>query len=504
MFMELFSNVYTTFINLLFSVNILYTILGGFIGTVTGALPGLGPSSSIALFIPMTFGLNPITGMVFLCNIYQGTMYGGRITSILANIPGDNPAIVTCFEGYPMAKKGRAGPAMGISGLASFLGGMVGLMGLMLFAGPVSNFALRFGPPEYFGLMVFALSCIGILSGKSPSKGIAMAALGLLCGTVGHDFVSGTIRLTYGLVDLVDGIDLIPLSLGAFAVSELLFVLEKGMKVELIKSKLTLSNLYPSLEEILRSRWPVVRGSLIGFLVGVLPGAGGTPATFISYAVEKKVSKRSAEFGTGVVEGLASPESSNNASEGGALIPLLTLGVPGSGGTAILLGGLMIWGIRPGPLLFQQNPDFVWYVVAGLLLGNIALLIMNVGFIPMFVTLLKAIQPYFLSAVTVLCITGVYACSYSFFDAWVMLLFGVIGYFARKLDYPMAPLVLGLVLGPRTEESLRQSLMMSHGSFSIFFQGPISAILLIVGLAVIFFPFFRFCCKMAKSALKGV
>ncbi|MBW2145661.1 MAG: tripartite tricarboxylate transporter permease [Deltaproteobacteria bacterium] len=500
--MELFHHVYNASIDLLLSVTILYTLLGGFIGTMTGALPGLGPSASLALFIPMTFGLNPIVGMVFLCNIYQGTMYGGRITSILANIPGDNPAIVTCFEGYPMAQKGRAGPAMGISGISSFLGGMVGLTGLMFFAGPVSDFAIRFGPPEYFGLMVFALSCIGILSGKSQSKGIAMAALGLLCATVGHDFVTGTIRLTYGIVELVDGIDLIPVSLGAFAVSQVLFIMEKEMKIQFIKTKLTLSNLYPSMEELFRSKWPVVRGSLIGFLVGVLPGAGGTPATFISYAVEKKVSKRSDEFGTGMVEGLAAPESSNNSSEGGALIPLLTLGVPGSGGTAILLGGLMIWGIRPGPLLFQQNPEFIWYIIAGLLLGNLGLLILNVGFIPLFVTMLRMVQPYLLSAITVLCITGVYAYSFSFFAAWVMLLFGGIGYFARKLDYPMAPLVLGLVLGPRTEDSLRQSMMMSQGSFSIFFEGPISAALLTVGLTILLYPLFRFVFNTAKRAIK--
>jgi putative tricarboxylic transport membrane protein len=500
--MDLFSNVYNSSVNLLFSVNILYTILGGFIGTITGALPGLGPSSSIALFIPLTFGLNPVTGMVFLCNIYQGCMYGGRITSILANIPGDAPAIVTCFEGYPMAKKGRAGPAMGISGLASFLGGMVGLAGLMLFAGPVSNFAVRFGPPEYFGLMVFALSCIGILSGKSPSKGIAMGVLGLLCGAVGHDFVSGAIRMTYGITDLVDGIDLIPMALGAFALSEVLSVLEKGVKVTLIKSKLSFSNLYPSMEELIRCKWPIVRGSIIGFLVGVLPGAGGTPATFISYAVEKKVSKRSAEFGTGVVEGLASPEASNNASEGGALIPLLTLGVPGSGGTAILLGGLMIWGIRPGPMLFQQNPDFVWFVVSGLLLGNITLLILNLGFIPLFVNLLRIIEPYLLSAITVLCIIGVYACSLSFFDVWVMLAFGILGYVGRKLDYPMAPLILGLVLGPRTEDSLRQSMMMSQGDLSIFFHGPISAVLLTVGLVVIFYPAFRYVFLAARRGVR--
>ena len=500
--MELFQNVYNSSVNLLFSINIFYTILGGFIGTITGALPGLGPSSSIALFIPLTFGLNPVTGMVFLCNIYQGCMYGGRITSILANIPGDAPAIVTCFEGYPMAKKGRAGAAMGISGLASFIGGMVGLTGLMLFAGPVSDFAVRFGPPEYFGLMVFALSCIGILSGTSPAKGIAMGVLGLLCAAVGHDFVSGAVRLTYGVTELVEGIHLIPMALGVLALSEVLFILEKGVKVSLIKSKLTLKNLYPSLQELARMKWPVVRGSIIGFLVGVLPGAGGTPATFISYAVEKKVSKRPEEFGTGAVEGLASPESSNNASEGGALIPLLTLGVPGSGGTAILLGGLMIWGIRPGPMLFQENPDFVWFVISGLLLGNIALLILNVGFIPLFVSLLKTVEPYLLSAITVLCVAGVYSCSASFFDVWVMLAFGIIGYIARKLEYPMAPLILGLVLGPRTEDSLRQSMMMSQGDLSIFFHGPISAILLTAGLAVIVYPAFRYAFIAFRNGMK--
>lgn len=500
--MELLFNVSNTTIELLLSGIVFYTLLGGFIGTLTGALPGLGPSASLALFIPMTFSFDPIVGMVFLCNIYQGTMYGGRITSILANIPGDNPAIVTCFEGYPMAQQGRAGPAMGISGISSFVGGMVGLTGLMFFAGPISNFAIRFGPPEYFGLMIFALSCIGILSGKSAIKGIAMAALGLLCATVGHDFVSGSIRLTYGIVELVDGIDLIPLSLGAFAISQVMTFMEKDIKIDFIKTKLTLSNLYPSVEDLIRSKWSIVRGALVGFFVGVLPGAGGTPATFIAYAMEKKVSKHGDKFGTGQVEGLAAPEAANNSSEGGALIPLLTLGVPGSGGTAILLGGLMIWGIRPGPLLFQENPEFIWYIIAGLLIGNIGLLILNVGFVPLFVTILKLVQPYLFTTITVLCLTGVYAYSFSFFAAWVMLAFGVIGYFAKKLGYPMAPLVLGLVLGPRTENSLRQSMMMSQGSLSIFVESPICATLLTVGLLIIFYPMGSYFFKMIKLSLR--
>jgi len=496
--MQLLENVLGTSVELIFSWRILYTLLGGFIGTIAGALPGLGPVSAMALFIPMTFVLDPITGMVFLINIYQGTMYGGRITSILANIPGDAPAIVTCFDGFPMAKKGRVGSAIGISGLSSFFGGMVGLTGLMLLARPVSSFALRFGPPEYFGLMVFVLSCVGILSGKSVAKGVSMAALGLMCGTIGHDFISGSIRLTFGIVELVDGIDLIPLGLGAFAVNELLFVMEKGTQVELIKTQLNLANLYPSKLELLRARWATVRGALTGFIVGVLPGAGGTPATFISYAIEKKVSKTPEAFGSGMVEGLAGPESANNASEGGALIPLLTLGVPGSGGTALLLGGLMIWGIRPGPLLFQNDPKFIWFIIAGLLVGNIGLLVLNLGFIPMFVTLLRVIQPFFASAITVLCLTGVYSYSYSFFDAWVMLFFGIIGYLGRKADYPMAPLILGLVLGPKTEYSLRQSIMMSQGDLSIFFHSPISAVLLSLGLIMIFYPVFVYLFKQTR------
>lgn len=490
--MNIFTDVLSACTHLVTSVNIFYTILGGFIGTIAGALPGLGPSSSLAIFIPLTFVLDPISGIVFLLNIYQGTMYGGRITSILANIPGDNPAIVTCFEGYPLALQGRAGPAMGISGVSSFCGGLFGLAGLTLFAFPVSNFAVRFGPPEYFGLMVFSLSCIGILSADSPIKGIAMAALGLLCGTVGHDFVTGHIRMTYGIVGLVDGIDLVPMALGAFAVSELLFGIEKGVETEFIKTRLRLSNLFPSLQELIRCKFAILRGALTGFLVGVLPGAGGTPATFISYAIEKKASKSPEKFGTGVAEGLSGPEAANNSSEGGALIPLLTLGVPGSGGTAILLGGLMIWGIRPGPMLFKENPEFVSYIIAGLLIGNIGLLILNIAFIPLFVTLLKVIRPYFNSSITVLCLTGVYAASFDFFDAWVMLVFGIVGYFARKLDYPMAPLVLGLVLGPRTEDSLRQSVMMSQGSFSIFFTSPIAAVLLIVGMSIIAYPMLRY------------
>jgi len=500
--MEIFQNVYETSLRLLFSVNIIYTVLGGFLGTLIGALPGLGAPAGIALFLPLMFGFNSITGMVFLINIYQGVMYGGRISSILAGIPGDAVAIVTCFEGHPMALKGRAGPAIGLSGLSCFIGSLVGLTGLMLIAVPVSDFAIRFGPPEYFALMVFALSCIGILSAESPAKGITMAALGLLCGAVGHDSLSGQIRATYGIVELIEGISLIPLALGAFALSELFLLLERGLKVHLIESKLTLSNLYPSIREVIQVKWAILRGSLLGFFVGVLPGAGAVPATFMSYALEKKISKRSHEFGTGVIEGLAAPEAANNSTEGGALIPLMTLGVPGSGAAAVLMGALMIWGIQPGPQIFEQNAELMWYIIAALLLGNIALFILNVGFIPIFVALLKFIQPVFLSAITVLCLTGVYAYSFSFFDAWVMLVFGVIGYLARKLEYPTAPLIIGLVLGDRTESSLRQSLMMSHSDFAIFFGSWISTTLLLGAFVVVSYPLFRYAFTVVMKKFK--
>lgn len=493
--MDFFLGILDSCLHIITSDIIFYTILGGFIGTIAGSLPGLGPSSSLALFIPMTFFLDPMTGIVFLLNIYQGTMYGGRITSILANIPGDSPAIVTCFEGYPMAMKGRAGAAMGISGFSSFFGGLIGLAGLAMFAFPVSAFAIRFGPAEYFGLMVFALSCIGILSGDNPIKGVIMAIIGLICGAIGHDFVSGHIRLTFGMVDLVDGIDLVPMALGAFAVSELFFGIEKGGEVQFIKMKLKLSEMYPTLDDFFRSKFAIIRGAIVGFLIGVLPGAGGTPATFISYAIEKKVSKRSKEFGTGVIEGLAGPESANNASEGGALIPLLTLGIPGSGGTAILLGGLMIWGIRPGPMLFTSNPELVSIIIGGLLVGNVTLLILNIAFIPFFVTLLKVIRPYMNSSVTTLCLIGCYASSFNYFDAWIMLAFGIFGYFGRKLDYPMAPLILGLVLGPKTEDSFRQSLMLAQGDYSIFFESLISTVFLSIGLLMIFMPIMKYIFK---------
>jgi putative tricarboxylic transport membrane protein len=464
--------------------NFIAIVCGSILGVLVGALPGIGPSAGAALLLPLTLTLTPTIALVLLCSLYVGCMFGGRITSILANIPGDDASIATCFDGYPMTLKGRAGPALGITAISSYIGGLMGLIIVIFTAKQVARFGLYFGPAEYFALMALALSATAILGGNNPAKGIAMTALGLLIAMVGLDFVSGKMRLTFGNIYLERGIDFLPVSVGMFALSELFKQLEEGIRLSFHKGRFGLKDVMPTREDVAVTTLPIARGGLLGFIIGVLPGAGGTIASFMTYAMEKRLSKRSEEFGTGVPEGVASVEAANNAAAFGAMVPLLTLGIPGSGTTAIMLGGLIMWGVRPGPLFITQQADLFWSLIGALFVANIVLLLLNTAFIPFFVRALKALSPYLEPLIAVLCMVGVFGLNNSIIDVWLMLGFGILGYLLKKCDYPVGPVILAVVLGPLAEGSFRQALMMSRGSMAIFVASPLAKALMMGALLI--------------------
>lgn len=459
-------------------VNFIAMVCGSALGVLVGALPGIGPSAGIALLLPLTFALSPTVALILLCSLYVGCMFGGRITSILANIPGDNASIATCFDGYPMTLKGRAGPALGITAISSYIGGLMGLFVVIFTAKQVARFGLLFGPAEYFALMFLALSATAILSDNNPAKGIAMTALGLLIAMVGLDFVSGKMRLTFGSIFLEGGIDFLPVSVGLFAMGELFKQLEEGIKLHFERDRFGLKDLMPTREDISVTAKPILRGGLLGFIIGVLPGAGATIATFMTYAMEKKLSRRSEEFGTGVPEGVASVESANNAAAFGAMVPLLTLGIPGSGTTAVILGGLIMWGVRPGPLFIVNQAELFWSLMGALFTANIVLLVLNTAFIPFFVRTLKFLAPYIEPLIAILSTVGVFSINSSIIDVWLMFGFGVLGYLLKKCNYPVGPVILAVVLGPLAEGSFRQALIMSRGSMYIFVASPLSKVLM--------------------------
>ncbi len=467
-------------------INIFYVLLGCIAGTLIGALPGIGPPAGVAILIPLSFGMDPTTAMILMAGLYYGAMYGGTITSVLVNVPGESSSVMTTLDGYQMALKGRAGPALGMAAFASFIAGTFSIVMLMLLAPPIARAALAFGPPEYVGLLVLGLTAVTTLVGRSQIRGILSGLFGLMLAMVGLDAISGGGRYTYGSVELLDGIDFLPVAVGLFGVGEVLVSIER--LIDLKPMKAPLRTLIPTLEDWKRSLSPIARGSVAGFLLGVLPGAGATVATFIAYGLEKRFARRRSQLGTGIIEGVASPEAANNASTGGAMIPLLTLGLPGSGTTAVMLGALIMLGITPGPLLFQQRPDFVWSLIASMYIGNVALLILNIAFVPAFVWALRMPYSILASVILVLCIVGVYSVNYSTFDIWIMFAMGVLGYGMRKLDFPAAPAVLALVLGQQLETSLRQSLLISRGSLEIFVTRPIAVTLLALALAVLVVP----------------
>jgi putative tricarboxylic transport membrane protein len=461
----------------------LYAFIGCLIGTLVGVLPGVGPLAGISLLLPATFGMDATRAIVMLAGIYYGAMYGGSTTSILMRIPGEAASVMTCIDGYAMARKGRAGAALAIAAVGSYVAGTVSIVGLMLLAPPLAAFALRFGPPEYFALLLFGLLVLAYMSAGSMLKSLAMAALGLLLGMVGIDQMSGYFRYSYGVVELGDGLGVVPVAVGLFGLAEILATAGQAVPPQVIKPRL--AELLPSREEWRDSTLPIARGTLVGFLIGIIPGSAHIISSFVSYALEKKLSHRPEEFGHGAVAGVAGPESANNAATSGAFVPMLALGVPSGPIPAVMLAAMMVHGVSPGPLLITQQPELFWGFIASMYVGNIVLLILNLPLVGLFVNLLRVPYPYLYPAILVFSVLGVYAVNGSVVDLWIMLFMGVLGYVLRKLGFETAPIVLGVVLAPMIELALRQSLAMSDGHYGIFFQRPIAATLLAVGLVMI-------------------
>jgi putative tricarboxylic transport membrane protein len=432
--------------------------------------------------------MNPASAMIMLAGIYYGAKYGGSTTSILMNVPGESASVVTCLDGYQLARKGRAGAALGIAAIASFIAGTVGVLGLMLVAPPLAKFALAFSSPEYFALMAFGLAMVVLLAGSSLLKALLAMLLGLWIAGMGTDPFSSVSRFTFGRMELLSGIDFVVVAIGVFALGEVLCNVEKREAANLLPVPKGLRNLLPTMQDMKDCRFAFVNGSIVGFLLGVLPGGGSTIASFISYGLEKAVSSRRELFGTGVIEGVAAPEGANNSETGGALVPLLTLGIPGSGTTAILLVALVMWGFKPGPLFIADNPALFWGLVASMYIGNVMLLILNLPLVPLFAQLLRLPVYMLYPLILGVSLVGVYSVSGSSFDLALLAAFGLLGYLMRKLDYPSAPLILGLVLGGGLERALRQSLMMSEGSLAILVQRPISALMLSLAVLLLASP----------------
>jgi putative tricarboxylic transport membrane protein len=461
-------------------VNLLYCLVGVTLGTLIGMLPGLGPTAGIAILIPITAGLPSVTAIIMLAGIYYGSYYGSSTSAILINTPGMGASVVTALDGYAMARQGRAGPALGMTTIASFVGGSTSIILLMLLAPPLASLAIGFGPPEYFALMFLGLTIIAGVAGKSLAKGLVAGAFGILLATPGLDPITGLARFAYGRADLMGGIDFISVVVGLFAISEVLSNLE-GEVLKVYETRVR--GIYPSRADWRRSAGALVRGSFLGFFVGILPGASNAVAAFLAYDIERKASKHPDRFGTGVIEGVTAPEAANNAACSGGLVPLLTLGLPANSVLAVLLGALMIHGLRPGPLLFEASPEFVWGLIASMYIGNVMLLILNLPLIPLWVMLIRVPYPVLAPLVLMLSFIGAYGVRNSLFDVWVTMAFGIIGYLMRKLEFPPAPVILGLILGPRIEAALGQSLIMSRGNPAIFFARPMSLVLMLLAVA---------------------
>jgi putative tricarboxylic transport membrane protein len=474
--METLSHLFYGFQVCLQPQNLFYCFLGCLGGTLVGVLPGLGPQAAIALLLPATVYMSPTAAIIMLAGIYYGAMYGGSITSILVNIPGEAASVVTCIDGYQMALQGRAGPALGIAAFGSFIAGTFGIFMLAFFGAPIANFALRFGAPEYFSLMCLAILVLTNLSGVSLSKALISALAGLFLGTIGTDLFTGELRFTFGISVLNDGFDLIPVIMGLFGVTEVLQNLEIIVKSSIVDKKI--GHLLPSRQDWKDSAKPIMRGTLIGSILGIIPGGGVVLSTFSSYSLERRISKYPERFGKGAIEGVAGPESANNAAAQCGFIPLLTLGIPSNIATALLLGGLILTGVQPGPLLISNHPDLFWGTIASMYIGNVMLLILNLPLIGLWVKVLKIPYSLLFPIILVFCLLGAYIANKNIADIWIMIFFGGVGYIFKKIDYEFAPLVIAMVIGPIFENAFRQSLILSRGDFSIFFTRPISLILI--------------------------
>lgn len=470
-------------------VNLWYTFIGVLMGTVIGVLPGIGPSAGIALLIPITYGMNPTSALIMLAGIYYGAKYGGSTTAILIRTPGEAASVMTSIDGYEMAKNGRAGAALAVSAIGSFIAGTIGVVGLTLFAVPLTSIALKFGPAEYFTLMLFAMTAVSTLTGASPAKGVLSTVLGLIIATIGIDLQSGQARYTMGIPEFQDGVGFVVVVVGLFAMAEVFRGLEDIYKGTSAAAMKITGRLWLTREEWRRSIGPIWRGGIIGFVIGVLPGAGGTIAAIMSYTTEKRLSRNPQQFGKGAIEGVAGPEAANNSDTAGALVPLLTLGIPGGGATAVMLGAFIMYGVQPGPLLFQTRPDLVWGLIDSMYVGNVMLLILNLPLIGLFVRLLYIPPGILYPLIVAISAIGAYAINGSTVDLWLILFFGVVGYVFDKADIPVAPLVLSLVLGGMMEQSFRQAMTISGGDLKVFYGSTITVTLLAMAVVSVLLPF---------------
>ena len=481
-------------------VNLMYCFFGVLIGTLIGVLPGIGPAAALSLLLPVTFHVPAASTIILLAGITYGTMYGGSTTSTLVNMPGEAASVVTCLDGYQMARKGRPGPALGISAFGSFIAGTLTIFMLAFLAPTLAGWALKFGPPEYFCLMILGLSIMVYLARGSIVNALIMVCFGLILGTVGMDQMTGSPRFVFGAMSLLDGIGLPQVVIGLFGVSEVLVNVERSFKQEIFETEI--KGLLPNREDWKKSIGPIGRGTVVGFFLGIVPGMSVVIPTFISYIIEKKLSKYPEKFGTGVIEGVAGPEAANNAASTGTLVPMLSLGIPTGASTALLLGALMIHGIRPGPLLIKESPDIFWGLITSLYVGNVLLLVLNLPLIRLWVKILKIPYQFLFSLILLLCIIGSYITNNSVYDVIIMAVFGLIGYLMKKFDYEAAPLVLALVLGPMMEKAFQRSLMISDGGLGIFFSRPISGTFMVLALLILLSPLF-FKKKRLKEELRG-
>ena len=468
-------------------INLFYCFLGTVVGTLIGVLPGIGTTATLALLLPVTYHLNPTTAIIMLCGINYGSMFGGSTTSILVNIPGEASSVVTTFDGYQMARKGRAGAALGISALGSFLAGTASVALLMFVAPTLARAALKFGSPEYFSLMLMAMLMVTFLVKGSMLKALIMVGMGLLLGTVGMDIITGADRFTYGWPVLRNGLDIFPVVLGLYSVAQVLQTIGTSVKMQISNEKL--KGYWPTRQDWKDSGGPIARGTLLGFLLGIFPGMSTVMATFLDYGIEKRISKHPEKFGTGAIEGVAGPESCNNASAIGGYVPLFALGIPSNSINAILIGALIIYGLTPGPLLIKNNPNFFWGIIASMYIGNVMCLVLNLPLIPIWVQVLRI--PYTLLSVIILLFIflGAYSINNSFYNVYFAFIFGIFGYLLRKYKFDPAPLVLAYILGPQLEMTFGQSMILSEGSFLTFFERPISAFFMLMALGLIVLGF---------------
>lgn len=487
--MEVLHNLLGGFQTALTLKNIYLCFIGCAWGTIVGVLPGIGPLAGIALLIPATFGIDATGAIIMLAGIYYGAMYGGSTTSILMNIPGESASVVTCLDGYQMTRRGRGGAALFIAAWGSWIGGTLGIVGLMLLAPFLANFAVKFGPPEMFSVLLIAFILLGSLGKGSFFKTVPMILVGLLIGTIGMDPLTGTMRFTHGIKDLYDGIGFIPVAMGAFGIGEILTSTEESL-VRLVH-KIKLRELLPTGAELRASWGPIFRGTGLGFAIGLLPGSAHVLSSFVSYTLEKRLAKRPEEFGTGRIEGVAGPETANNAASESAMIPFLGLGIPTGPAPAVMMIALMIHGVRPGPLFISEQPQVFWGLIASMYIGNVILLILNLPLVGLFVNLLRVPFRILFPIILLICLVGTYSVNSSVTELVILLVFGVLGYVFRKLDFDVAPFILAMLIGPTLEMAFRQSLMRSAGSFSIFFESPIACVLIVLSFALLVWNIYR-------------